>query len=69
MTDFLKSKFNKIITMEGLMYILLCSDWSYYTGSTIDLKRRLEEHKNGEGANHTKKDSLWNGFILKNLKE
>lgn len=41
--------------MKGFMYILLCSDGSYYTGSTIDLERRLEEHKNGEGANHTKK--------------
>ncbi|WP_298119069.1 GIY-YIG nuclease family protein [Flavobacterium sp.] len=37
------------------MYILLCSDGSYYTGSTIDLERRLNEHQNGEGANHTKK--------------
>ena len=37
------------------MYILLCSDGSYYTGSTIDLERRLEQHQNGEGANHTKK--------------
>lgn len=27
----------------------------YYTGSTIDLERRLEQHQNGEGANHTKK--------------
>ena len=41
--------------MKGYMYILLCSDGSYYTGSTIDLKRRLEQHQNGEGANHTKK--------------
>ena len=41
--------------MKGFMYILLCSDGSYYTGSTIDLEKRLEEHKNGEGANHTKK--------------
>ena len=37
------------------MYILLCSDGSYYTGSTIDLERRLEQHQNGEGANHTKR--------------
>ncbi len=41
--------------MKGYMYILLCSDGSYYTGSTIDLERRLNEHQNGEGANHTKK--------------
>ena len=37
------------------MYILLCSDGSYYTGSTKYLENRLEEHHNGEGANHTKK--------------
>ncbi|TGD57016.1 GIY-YIG nuclease family protein [Flavobacterium humi] len=41
--------------MKGYMYILKCSDESYYTGSTIDLERRLEQHQNGEGANHTKK--------------
>ena len=41
--------------MKGYMYILLCSDGSYYTGSTIDLVKRLEQHQNGEGANHTKK--------------
>jgi len=37
------------------MYILECSDGSYYTGSTIDLARRFLQHLNGEGANHTKK--------------
>ena len=41
--------------MKGYMYILLCANGSYYTGSTIDLERRLEQHQNGEGANHTKK--------------
>lgn len=40
---------------EGFMYILLCADGSYYTGSTTDLDLRLEQHQNGEGANHTKK--------------
>lgn len=33
--------------------MLLCSDGSYYTGSTTDLQRRLRQHKEGEGANHT----------------
>jgi putative endonuclease len=42
-------------SMKGYMYILLCANGSYYTGSTIDLERRLAEHQNGEGANHTKK--------------
>jgi len=37
------------------MYILKCADDSYYTGSTKDLKLRLEQHQNGEGANYTKK--------------
>jgi predicted GIY-YIG superfamily endonuclease len=41
--------------MKGFMYILECSDKSYYTGSTVDLERRLEEHQSGNGANHTKK--------------
>ncbi|WP_299180741.1 GIY-YIG nuclease family protein [uncultured Aquimarina sp.] len=41
--------------MTGYMYILECSDGSYYTGSTKDLNRRLQQHQNGEGANHTKK--------------
>ena len=37
------------------MYILKCSDNTYYTGSTKDLSRRLKEHQSGEGANHRKK--------------
>jgi putative endonuclease len=37
------------------MYILECADGTYYTGSTIDLERRFEQHQNGEGANYTKK--------------
>ncbi len=41
--------------MKGFMYILLCANDHYYTGSTIDLERRLVQHQNGEGANFTKK--------------
>lgn len=41
--------------MKGYMYILRCSDGSYYTGSTTDLEVRLTQHDAGEGANHTKK--------------
>jgi len=40
---------------EGYMYILRCSNGLYYTGSTVDLERRLRQHQNGEGANFTKK--------------
>ncbi|WP_230621779.1 GIY-YIG nuclease family protein [Aggregatibacter sp. Marseille-P9115] len=41
--------------MKGWMYILRCSDGSYYTGSTRDLEGRLYEHQNGLGAVFTKK--------------
>ncbi|PZO12247.1 MAG: hypothetical protein DCF25_17900 [Leptolyngbya foveolarum] len=37
------------------MYILRCADDSYYTGSTKHLLRRLWQHQNGFGANHTSK--------------
>lgn len=40
---------------KGYMYILECSDGSYYTGSTIDLELRVTQHQAGVGANHTKK--------------
>lgn len=41
--------------VRGWMYILLCSDGSYYTGSTNNLERRILQHQKGEGSNHTKK--------------
>jgi len=40
--------------MIGWIYILECSDGSYYTGSTNNLEIRLELHKLGLGANHTR---------------
>ena len=41
--------------MKGYMYILRCSNDSYYTGSTKHLDLRLAQHQAGQGANHTKK--------------
>lgn len=32
-----------------MLYILRCSDESYYTGHTDDLERRLEQHEVGVG--------------------
>jgi putative endonuclease len=32
------------------VYILECSDGSFYTGITTDLKRRVEQHNNKKGA-------------------
>jgi putative endonuclease len=37
------------------MYILECSDGSFYVGSTVDLDRRISEHQNGLGAKYTKR--------------
>ena len=41
--------------MSSYMYILKCSDGSYYTGSTRDLEKRVMEHNMGMGANYTRK--------------
>jgi putative endonuclease len=35
------------------VYILRCSDGSYYVGKTNDLCARLTEHQSGVGANYT----------------
>ena len=35
------------------MYILECSDGSYYVGSTWDLEKRVWEHNQGVGAKYT----------------
>ncbi len=40
---------------RGWLYILECSDGTYYAGSTVDLERRLFEHEHGLGANYTRK--------------
>ncbi|MDD5218799.1 MAG: GIY-YIG nuclease family protein [Candidatus Omnitrophica bacterium] len=34
------------------VYILLCSDESYYVGSTSDIERRLTEHQNQKGSHY-----------------
>ena len=44
----------KIEDAKAYMYILECADGSFYTGSTKNLNLRLKQHKNGEGAKHTK---------------
>ena len=45
---------NSIKRAPGYMYILECSDGSFYTGSTKELTIRLEQHRLGVGAGHTK---------------
>jgi putative endonuclease len=41
--------------MAGWLYILQCSDGSYYTGSTNNIELRIAQHQAGKGANYTKK--------------
>jgi putative endonuclease len=36
------------------VYILECSDKTYYTGYTPDLKKRIELHNSGKGAKYTR---------------
>lgn len=38
--------------MNWLVYILLCSDDTFYTGITTDLQRRFEQHAAGLGAKY-----------------
>ena len=37
------------------VYMLRCSDGSFYVGSTRDLERRLAQHRCGLGAEYTKR--------------
>ena len=36
------------------VYILKCSDGTYYTGYTTDPKRRTQTHNSGKGAKYTR---------------
>lgn len=40
---------------KGYLYILECSNGTYFTGSTIDLQKAMQAHFSGKGGNHTKK--------------
>jgi putative endonuclease len=37
------------------MYILRCSDDSFYVGSTVDLEVRLAQHSDGAGGEYTRR--------------
>ncbi|MHC1750317.1 MAG: GIY-YIG nuclease family protein [Cellulosilyticaceae bacterium] len=36
------------------VYIVECSDHTYYTGYTNDLKKRINTHNTGKGAKYTR---------------
>lgn len=39
---------------QSYVYILECSDGSYYTGWTTDVDARLKTHNSGNGAKYTR---------------
>ncbi len=39
------------------VYIVECSDGTLYTGWTVDIKKRLEQHNRGTGAKYTRSRS------------
>jgi putative endonuclease len=39
---------------EWYIYILKCSDNSFYTGITTDLEERIKRHNSGDGARYTR---------------
>jgi putative endonuclease len=41
-------------TAGHYVYVVECSDGSYYTGYTTDVSRRVEEHNDGTGAKYTR---------------
>jgi putative endonuclease len=38
---------------EAWVYLLRCRDGSLYTGWTVDLERRLDQHRAGTGSRYT----------------
>jgi putative endonuclease len=40
--------------MSWCLYLLECSDGSYYAGITNDLESRIRAHNNGTGAKYTR---------------
>lgn len=42
------------------VYILESEDKGWYIGYTSNLKRRIQEHKSGNGSFTTSKNKIWN---------
>ncbi|MFW6389548.1 MAG: GIY-YIG nuclease family protein [Halanaerobiales bacterium] len=36
------------------VYIVECADGTYYTGYTVNIKRRIQQHNKGQGAKYTR---------------
>ena len=42
------------MSREWKLYILRCGDGSLYTGITVDVEARLDQHREGTGAKYTR---------------
>ena len=40
--------------MSACVYILRCGDGTLYTGWTVDVERRLAQHRSGRGGRYTR---------------
>ncbi|MFW6000726.1 MAG: GIY-YIG nuclease family protein [Bacillota bacterium] len=49
-----KNKLKDEEIKRHFVYIVKCSDGTFYTGYTVDIKRRIKEHNSGEGAKYTR---------------
>ncbi|MDA8427729.1 MAG: GIY-YIG nuclease family protein [Geobacteraceae bacterium] len=38
--------------MNWLVYMILCSDGTFYTGITTDMQRRFDQHASSKGAKY-----------------
>ena len=47
-----KEKAIEKINAQWWVYMILCSDETYYTGITTDLDRRFKQHESGKGAKY-----------------
>jgi putative endonuclease len=52
---FNERQYVKVYKKMFFVYILRCSDGSYYTGHTDDIEKRISEHKHGIFPCYTKK--------------
>ena len=52
--DINKTEIKNDSANRHFVYIIKCSDGTFYTGYTIDIDRRIKEHNSGEGAKYTR---------------
>ncbi|MFT5823529.1 MAG: putative endonuclease [Crocinitomix sp.] len=60
---------NPKLMRKGYLFILECSNGTYFTGSTINLEKSMLAQFSGKGANHTKKYQPQNLMYLEDFWE